>query len=69
MPMQAQALKSAIGKGFADLAAITGNACLNSLRNEPQYLQMIQGLQGGHSIDFKLNQDLTVSDSCPETRL
>jgi predicted esterase len=40
-----QALKTAIAKGYADLASITNNAALNSLHSDPQYQQMIEALQ------------------------
>lgn len=42
------ALKTAVDKGFSDLAGITGNKAFDSLRNEPQYHQIIQGLKAGH---------------------
>jgi len=43
-----QALKNAINKGFSDRAAITDNKAFESLRNEPQYLQIIQSLKDAH---------------------
>lgn len=43
-----QALKSATEKGFSDLAAITDNRAFDSLRNEPQYVQILQSLKAGH---------------------
>lgn len=43
-----QALQNAIDKGFSDRAAIADNKAFDSLRHEPQYLQIIQSLKSGH---------------------
>jgi tetratricopeptide (TPR) repeat protein len=41
-----QALQNATEKGFSDRDAITANKAFDSLRNEPQYQQIIQNLKG-----------------------
>jgi predicted Zn-dependent protease len=43
-----QALKNAVDKGLSDLTAITENKPFDSLREEPQYLEVIQRLKAGH---------------------
>jgi len=40
-----RALRTAVDKGFSDLAAITGNKAFDAIRDDAQYLQLIQGLQ------------------------
>jgi predicted esterase len=40
-----QALKNAVEKGFADVTAITDNKAFDSLRNEPQYQQLLLRLK------------------------
>jgi dienelactone hydrolase len=41
-----QALKTAVDKGFRDLAAITDNKAFDSIRNDPQYQQVIEIVKG-----------------------
>ena len=43
-----QALQNATAKGFSDRDAIMANKAFDSLRNEPQYQQIIQNLKGEH---------------------
>jgi len=43
-----QALKTAVDKGFSDLAAITGNKAFDGIRDDVQYRQIIQTLQSKH---------------------
>jgi dienelactone hydrolase len=40
-----RALQSAVDKGFSDLAAITDNKAFDSIRNEREYLQIIERLK------------------------
>jgi predicted esterase len=40
-----QALKTAVDKGFADLAAITDNKAFDLIRSDPQYQQIIQSVK------------------------
>jgi predicted esterase len=41
-----QALKSAVEKGYSDLSAITSNKAFDAIRDEAQYRQIVQTLQG-----------------------
>jgi predicted esterase len=43
-----QALKTAVEKGFSDLAAISDNKAFDGVRDEAQYRQIIQDLQSKH---------------------
>ncbi len=43
-----QALKTAVDKGFTDLAAIRDNKAFDSVRNDPQYQQLIEVLKNKH---------------------
>jgi predicted esterase len=43
-----QALKSAVDKGFTDLAAIADNKAFDSIHNDPQYQQVIEILKNKH---------------------
>ncbi len=43
-----QALKTAVEKGFSDLAAITGNKAFDGIRDDVQYRQIIQAVQSKH---------------------
>ena len=43
-----QALQAAVDKGFSDLAAIADNKAFDSVRNDPQYQQVIQTLKNKH---------------------
>lgn len=43
-----QALKSAVEKGYSDLAAIKENKAFDGIRDEAQYRQIIQDLQSKH---------------------
>ena len=43
-----QALKSAVEKGYSDLAAINDNKAFDGIRDEAQYRQIIQDLQSKH---------------------
>jgi len=43
-----QALKSAVEKGFSDLAAISDNKAFDGVRDEAQYRQIIQDMQSKH---------------------
>ena len=43
-----QALKTAVDKGFTDLAAIADNKAFDSIHNDPQYQQVIEILKNKH---------------------
>jgi len=40
-----QSLKNAVEKGFNDLTAITDNRAFDSLRNDPQYIEVINTIK------------------------